>query len=72
LIFFTFILSVYSSNEALVVVSRKYGISLGCSRRKARWFKKHKQAAALSFFLPALALFAFILLTWHSEASILT
>jgi hypothetical protein len=39
---------------------------------KARWFRKHKQAAVLSFFFIAcFALFAHVPLVWHSEPIIL-
>jgi hypothetical protein len=42
-------------------------------RREARWFRKHKQAAALSFFVVAcFALFAYVPLAGHSEPSDLT
>jgi hypothetical protein len=39
-------------------------------RGKARWFRKHEQAAALSFFIACLAPFAYVLSAWHSEPSI--
>jgi hypothetical protein len=37
-------------------------------QRKARQFRKYKQAAALSIFIAFLALFACVPLVWHSEA----
>jgi hypothetical protein len=41
-------------------------------RRNAREVRKHKQAAAVSLLLPALALFAYMPIVWHSETSCLT
>jgi hypothetical protein len=40
-------------------------------RRKARKFRKHKQAAAMSLFVACLDLLAYVPLVWHSEPSIL-
>jgi hypothetical protein len=47
-------------------------VRLTASRRKARWHRKHKQAAALSFMKPVLVLFSYAPFLWYLETRKLT
>jgi ABC-type uncharacterized transport system permease subunit len=38
---------------------------MGCWPKKARKFRKHKQAAALSFFVACLALIVYVPFVWY-------